>query len=154
MLFRSQIDQILKETGIHPRYLKLEITESVIMDSAEFAMTALSQLKAMGLQVQMDDFGTGYSSLSYLHRFPIDVLKIDRSFIMEMNAKNNSKIIQTIVMFAHNMDIGVTAEGIETEEQMVQLQEMDCETGQGYDVSRPVETEAVDVLIAADMGGK
>ena len=147
----EQIGRILKETGIHPRYLKLEITESVIMDSAEFAMTALSQLKAMGLQVQMDDFGTGYSSLSYLHRFPIDVLKIDRSFIMEMNAKNNSKIIQTIVMFAHNMDIGVTAEGIETEEQMVQLQEMDCETGQGYYFSRPVETEAVDALIAADI---
>ncbi len=149
----EQVEEILRETGIHPHCLNLEITESVIMDNPEAAAAVLSQLKAMNLQVQMDDFGTGYSSLSYLHHFPIDVLKIDRSFVSQMEMDSNSKIIQTIVTLAHNLDIEVTAEGIETIEQLSQLKVLACEAGQGYYFSKPLPVEEAEALIVADIHG-
>ncbi len=110
----------------------------------------LSELRDLGIQVQIDDFGTGYSSLSYLHTLPIDTLKIDRSFISRLGAKNNgAEIVQTILSLAHNLGMKVIAEGVETDEQFTELSAMDCEYMQGFFFSK-----AVDSLEAGDMLGK
>lgn len=135
----AQVRQILQETGLDASSLKLEITESAIMEDAASAAVTLMQLKDLGVQLCMDDFGTGYSSLSYLHRFPIDVLKIDRSFINEIGMrKQNLEIIRAIVTLAHSLSMAVVAEGIETTEQLALLRSLDCEFGQGYLFSKPV----------------
>lgn len=145
----EQIQQILQETGLKPRCLKLEITESVIMENAESVTAMLLQLRALGVQLHMDDFGTGYSSLSYLHRFPIDTLKIDRSFVSRIGIDDeSSKIVQTIITLAHTLGMTVTAEGVETMEQLLQLKQLACEYGQGYFFSKPLDSEAAKVLIA------
>ena len=148
----EQIEKILHETSLDPRSLKLEITESVIMENAESATTMLSQLRSLGVQLYMDDFGTGYSSLSYLHRFPLDMLKIDRSFVSRMGVGDeNSEIVRAIVTLAHNLSMNVTAEGVETTEQLALLQVLQCEYGQGYFFSKPVDAEAAAVLIAEQL---
>jgi EAL domain-containing protein (putative c-di-GMP-specific phosphodiesterase class I) len=144
----KQIDQILRETCLDARSLKLEITESAVMENAESAIKMLFQLKALGVQLHIDDFGTGYSSLSYLHRFPIDQLKIDRSFISRMGAKDDSlEIVRAIVTLAHTLELNVTAEGVETVEQLSQLREMECEYGQGYFFAKPLTQETAKELI-------
>lgn len=144
-----QIRQILQDTKLNPQSLRLEITESVLIENTESVVSILSQLKAMNIQLYMDDFGTGYSSLSYLHRFPIDTLKIDRSFISTMDIESkNLKIVQTIIMLAHNLDMDVIAEGIETEAQQAKLKNLGCEYGQGYFFSKPLAAVAAEVLIA------
>jgi EAL domain-containing protein (putative c-di-GMP-specific phosphodiesterase class I) len=126
----------------------LEITESVLIENDESAVAMLLQLKSLGVQVHIDDFGTGYSSLNYLHRFPIDALKIDRSFISRMGVNNEkSEIVQTIMTMAHNLGMSVVAEGIETAEQLTQLRVLRCEYGQGYFFSKPLNTEAAGALI-------
>ncbi len=146
-----QIDAILQQTGIDPNCLKLEITESVLMDNAAAAVALLEQLRARNIGLCIDDFGTGYSSLSYLHRFPINTLKIDRSFVLEMAGDNeNSEIARAIVMLAHNLGMYVVAEGVETEKHLVQLWAMQCEYGQGYFFSKPLDREAAEALIAAE----
>jgi diguanylate cyclase (GGDEF)-like protein/PAS domain S-box-containing protein len=144
----SQIGEILQVTQLAPGSLKLEITESVLMENSEPAIATLLALKAMNIQLYMDDFGTGYSSLSYLHRFPIDVLKIDRSFVttMDINSKN-SEIIQTIITMAHNLGMQVIAEGVEAAVQQAQLSQMGCEYGQGYLFSKPVPAATVTGLL-------
>ncbi|HEY9402153.1 MAG TPA: EAL domain-containing protein [Pyrinomonadaceae bacterium] len=145
----ERIEQILDETGLDPRRLKLEITESVVMENAESAIAMLARLKTLGVQLSIDDFGTGYSSLSYLHRFPIDTLKIDRSFVNLMNeGAENSEIVRTIRTLAGNMGMEVVAEGIETLGQLNQLMELKCEYGQGYLFSKPVEAGAAEALLA------
>jgi len=145
----QQICQILQNTKLNPQSLRLEITESVLIENTESVVSILLQLKAMNIQLYMDDFGTGYSSLSYLHRFPIDTLKIDRSFISTMDIDSkNSKIVQTIIMLAHNLDMDVIAEGIETEEQQAKLKNLECAYGQGYFFSPPLAAKAAEVLIA------
>ncbi|MFQ5857549.1 MAG: EAL domain-containing protein [Anaerolineae bacterium] len=145
----EQIEQVLRETGLDARSLKLEITESVIMENGESAAVMLSRLRALGVQVHMDDFGTGYSSLSYLHQFPIDTIKIDRSFIGKMGVDgNNSEIAQAIVMLARDLGMDVIAEGVETAEQLVRLRALECEYGQGYHFSKPLDSEAAGALIA------
>ena len=148
----EQIDQILQQTGLDVQNLKLEITESVIMENTESATIMLSQLRALGIQLCMDDFGTGYSSLSYLHRFPINTLKIDRSFIssMSMNSEN-LEIVRTIIALARNLNLDVTAEGVETAEQLAQLRALQCEYGQGYFFSKPVDSEVAGKLIATQL---
>jgi len=129
----EQIDLIFQETGVDRRDIKMEITESVIMDNAEFARAILSQLKFRQIQLCMDDFGTGYSSLSYLQQLEIDTLKIDHSFVSRMEASdNNWEIVKTIVDLAHNLGMDVVAEGVETREQLDKLQGFGCELGQGY----------------------
>ncbi len=144
-----QISQVLQETGLAADSLKLEITESVIIEQTESTTTILSQLKALGIHLYIDDFGTGYSSLSRLHRFPIDRLKIDRSFVSQMEVDSeNLEIVRTIVTLAHNLGIDVTAEGVETAEQLAQLQALGCEYGQGYFFSKPVESRLAEALIA------
>lgn len=147
----KQILQILQETALDGKSLKLEITESVLIENAESAAAMFLQLKSLGVQVDIDDFGTGYSSLSYLHRFPIDGLKIDRSFVSRMGVNNeNSEIVKTIMTMAHNLDMSVVAEGIETAEQLTQLRALQCEYGQGYFFSKPLNPEAAAAFIAKE----
>ena len=144
----GQIDQILAETGLEGRYLKLEITESSLIENAAFATEMLMQLRQRNIQVCLDDFGTGYSSLSYLHRFPTDILKIDRSFVSRIGVNNeNSEIVRTIAIMAHNLGIGLIAEGVETAEQVAQLKAFGCYFGQGYWFSPPGDRETIATLI-------
>ena len=145
----EQVGQILQEINLDAQSLRLEITESVLMENAESAAAMLFQLKAMNIQLHMDDFGTGYSSLTYLHRFPMDVLKIDRTFISTMDIDGrNAEIVQTIITLAHNLGMAVTAEGIETAGQLAKLRALGCEYGQGYFFSKPVVPELAEALIA------
>ena len=134
------VEQVLEETGLDPGYLKLEITENVIIENPEEIIAMLARLKRLGVQLYIDDFGTGYSSLSYLHRLPIDGLKIDRSFIGRMGEQGeNQEIVRTIMLLAQDIKIGVIAEGVETESQMTQIKSLGCEYGQGYLFSKPVD---------------
>ncbi|MDQ3802732.1 MAG: EAL domain-containing protein [Acidobacteriota bacterium] len=144
----GRIAHTLRETGLPPQFLKLEITESAVMDNAEVAALMLIQLREKGIQLSIDDFGTGYSSLSYLHRFPVDTLKIDRSFVGRMGeGGENTEIVRTIVTLASNLGMAVIAEGVETREQHEQLNALKCEYGQGYLYSRPVDADAALALI-------
>lgn len=144
----ERIEQILQETDLDAHCLKLEITESVIMGNAESAAAILLRLRMLGVQLYIDDFGTGYSSLSYLHRFPIDALKIDRSFVTRMGGDNeNLEIVRTIMTMAHNLKMHVVAEGVETAEQLAQLRALQCEYGQGYLFSMPLPLAAASALI-------
>ena len=144
----NQVKEILQETGLDAQYLKLEITETVVMENAEVARNMLSQLCALGVQLSIDDFGTGYSSLSYLHRFPVKTLKIDRSFIGRMSANGeNCEVVKTINTLANNLGMSVVAEGIETETQLSQLKAMGCGYGQGYIFSRPLMAEAATLFV-------
>lgn len=144
----AQVKRILKETGVDPSCLKLELTESAIMDNAESAISILNQLKTVGTQLSIDDFGTGYSSLSYLHRFPIDTLKIDRSFVSSMeNGSENGEIVRTVIALAKALNLNIIAEGIETIHQLHQLRILGCEYGQGFLFSRPVPLEEAQALL-------
>lgn len=144
----KQIDRILQETGLSGQSLKIEITESVLIENADLAANMLAQLKKLGVQVYIDDFGTGYSSLSYLHNFPIDALKIDRSFVNRMGSNNNrAELVKIIATMAHNLNMNVVAEGIETPEQLLQLQALECEYGQGYLFAKPLAKEAATAFI-------
>jgi diguanylate cyclase (GGDEF)-like protein/PAS domain S-box-containing protein len=134
----DQIKAALTDTGLSPYSLTLEITESVLMENAEIVTTNLLQLRSMGIRLALDDFGTGYSSLSYLHRFPVNSLKIDRSFIARINQKGeNTELVRTIITMAHSLGIEVTAEGFETSEQLKQLRFLKCEAAQGYLIAHP-----------------
>jgi diguanylate cyclase (GGDEF)-like protein len=135
----KHVSQVICETTVDPISLKLELTESAIMDNAETSTAMLKQLKALGVQLSIDDFGTGYSSLSYLHRFPIDTLKVDRSFVGTMeDASENGEIVKTVIGLARALRMNVVAEGIETIHQLHQLRILGCEYGQGFLFSRPV----------------
>lgn len=135
----DEVSLALAETNLPAKALKLEITESAFMEEAEAAVYTLNRLRALGVQVQIDDFGTGYSSLSYLHRFPIDTLKVDRSFISRMGQEGqHSEIVRTIVTLAHDLGMTVIAEGVETAEQLEHVKQMACELGQGYLISKPL----------------
>jgi len=146
----SRIKEALENSKLNPHCLKLEITESVVMENAEAAAQMFKQLRSLGVQLSIDDFGTGYSSLSYLHRFPLNYLKIDRSFVSRLTTDNDNAIVRTISTLARNLGMEVIAEGIETEEQFQQLKMLGCEYGQGYLFSRPVGNEGVDHLLAQD----
>ena len=144
----DQVKKILEDTGLAAKYVKLEITESVVMKNAEIATAMLMQLCALGVNLSIDDFGTGYSSLSYLHRFPVTTLKIDRSFIGRMgHGGENSEIVRTINTLAQNLGMEVVAEGVETVEQLEQLKSMKCTLGQGYLFSRPLDARAANAFI-------
>jgi PAS domain S-box-containing protein/diguanylate cyclase (GGDEF)-like protein len=144
----QQIDQILQETGLHPSYLKLEITESAAMHNAERVAQILQQLKSRQIRLSIDDFGTGYSSLSYLHSFPVDSLKIDRSFVNQIEQQNkNLEIICTTVRLAHGLGMEAIAEGIETEEQLAYLNSLGCEYGQGYLFAKPLNSDSITALL-------
>lgn len=133
------ISCILKETGFDPQHLELEITESVIMQDVDENIQTLRSLKELGLRLSIDDFGTGYSSLNYLKRFPIDVLKIDRSFVMDIaNDPDDSSVVSAIIALAHSLNLKVIAEGVETAEQLAFLKERGCNEMQGYYFSKPL----------------
>ncbi len=144
----GQIRQILNETQLDAHYLKLEITESAIMENTESAMDMLLQLKAMGIQLSVDDFGTGYSSLGYLYRFPMDLLKIDRSFISRVDIDGEKlELVRTIITLAWNLGMDVVAEGVETTKQLAQLKALKCEYAQGYLFSKPLNAADAQKLI-------
>jgi len=142
------ISQILKETGLDAGSLKIEITESAIIENIDAAAMMLKRIKALGIRLSLDDFGTGYSSLSYLHRFPIDTLKIDRSFVSRINLPKNAEIVKTILTLAGNLGMDVVAEGVETREQVLQLTGLNCEYVQGYLLSKPIDGRAMGGLIS------
>ncbi|HEY3582120.1 MAG TPA: EAL domain-containing protein [Pyrinomonadaceae bacterium] len=146
----DRVKEALAVSKLSPHCLKLEITESVVMENAEAAALMFKQLRALGVQLSIDDFGTGYSSLSYLHRFPLNYLKIDRSFVSRLTTDNDNAIVRTISTLARNLGMEVIAEGIETEEQYQQLKMLGCEYGQGFLFSHPVNKDAVLHLLAAD----
>ena len=147
----EQIDRVLQENNLDPSRLKLEITESAIMDNPESARKVLEQLKARNIKLALDDFGTGYSSLSYLHSFPVDTLKIDRSFVSRIGIEGeNLEIVRTIATLAQQLGMDAIAEGVETKEQLAQLETLQCEYGQGYFFSRPVEAGAAGKLISTN----
>jgi diguanylate cyclase (GGDEF)-like protein len=145
----NQLAQVLRETGLDAHQLKLEMTESLVMQNVETASAMLKEMKALGVLLGIDDFGTGYSSLSYLSRFPIDTLKVDSSFVSRIGEdKENLEIVRTIITLAHNLRMDVIAEGVETAEQLSRLRDLGCEYGQGYYFSRPVPAEEANHLIA------
>ena len=144
----ENISRLLQEFELPPRCLKLEITESVFSDNIEAAVKLLTQLRNLGVQLSIDDFGTGYSSLSYLQHFPIDTLKIDRSFVTQMTEnEENLAIVRTIVALAQNLGMDVVAEGVETEDQLSLLRKLECENGQGFLFSTPLGGRQLDQFI-------
>ena len=138
--FLASVDAVLKESGIDPKLLELEITESIAMLEYEFMLGMINQLKSRGVMVAIDDFGTGFSSLSYLERLNVDRLKIDRSFISQMTQANSSqRIVETILQLGHSLDLSIIAEGVETEEQAAALHAIGCEEAQGFLFAKPLE---------------
>jgi diguanylate cyclase (GGDEF)-like protein/PAS domain S-box-containing protein len=145
----DQLRHILEETGLSANFLKLEITESVIMENTEAALGMLAKIKEMGLQLSVDDFGTGYSSLGYLYRFPMDVLKIDRSFISRVDVDGEKlELVRTITTLAWNLGMDVVAEGVETTKQLAQLKALKCEYGQGHLFSRPICAKDMEAFLS------
>jgi diguanylate cyclase (GGDEF)-like protein len=140
----QHIDQVLTQTGFEGHLLRLELTESILIDDADVATRMFAQINARKIKLCIDDFGTGYSSLSYLHRFPVDTLKIDRSFIHRISHKSKGLgIVEAIITLAHQLNIKVTAEGIETSQQLIKLQSLGCDFGQGFWFSKPMGYEDV-----------
>jgi diguanylate cyclase (GGDEF)-like protein len=141
----EQVKHTLQETGLDPRCLKLELTESAVMENAEAATEALQRLRQLGVQLSIDDFGTGYSSLSYLHKFPIDTLKIDRSFISRMGENGeNTEIVRTILTLADNLGLDVIAEGVETVDQLEKLRQYGCRYAQGFLFAKPMPANEIE----------
>lgn len=150
--FIKQIDEILEETQLDPQCLKLEITETVIIQNLASVANVISRLHERLIQLSIDDFGTGYSSLSYLHSFPVDNLKIDQSFIHRLHQeKTNLGLLTAIVQIAKTMEMDLIAEGIETSEQLIQLKLLGCQFGQGYLFSKPVPPEEIANLLLVSL---
>jgi diguanylate cyclase (GGDEF)-like protein len=143
------VAEILEETGFDPQCLELEITESVAMQNLDHSIATMFRLKDMGVRLAVDDFGTGYSSLSYLKRFPIDLLKIDRSFVEGIpKDQDNAAITEAIICLAHSLKLGVVAEGVETQEQWEFLRDLECDEAQGFLLSPPVSSDSLGILLA------
>ena len=148
--FVAGVRAILAETGLEPRYLELELTETFLMQDSKSTAAVLQALKDMGVQLALDDFGTGYSSLSYLKRFPIDTLKIDQSFVRDLTTDaDDASIVSAVISMGKSLHMRVVAEGVETREQLAFLQEQSCPEGQGYYFSQPVIAGGVFAPIAA-----
>jgi EAL domain-containing protein (putative c-di-GMP-specific phosphodiesterase class I) len=145
--FRDQglvemIRRVLKQSAVEPRMIELEITESCVMEDPEVALHILQECHDMGMRIAIDDFGTGYSSLSYLKKFPLDVLKIDQSFVADVPAdEDDAAIIDTIIAMGHRLKLDVIAEGVETEAQADFLRQHGCDNVQGYLYDRPMPVE-------------
>ncbi|NJK38903.1 MAG: EAL domain-containing protein [Oscillatoriales cyanobacterium RM2_1_1] len=142
------IAQIVAETQCDPTRLKLEITESILTEKAEGAISKLEKLRALGIQLCIDDFGTGYSSLSRLHYFPISTIKIDRSFVAEVDQpQGTAKIAEAVVALGHSLTMDVIAEGVETQQQLEILQRWGCQYAQGYWFARPTTHQEIEALL-------
>ena len=145
------IARIANEDGVEPQNLVLEMTEDTLIENADLLAARFSDLKALGIRMAIDDFGTGYASLSYLHRFPFDILKIDRSFIGTQNDSNGQwHIVQSTIEMAHNLDMVVVAEGVETDMQRARLQTMKCDYGQGFLFSKPKDHPGAEAMLRND----
>ena len=146
----EQIRWALSETGIDPRHLGLELTESVVMENAESTTGMLEQIRALNIHLSIDDFGTGYSSLSYLHRFPVNTLKIDRSFVSRVGGVGEEpEIVRSILALAHNLGLEVVAEGVETREQLERLKALGCDYAQGFLLARPLDGQTAGEWVGA-----
>jgi EAL domain-containing protein (putative c-di-GMP-specific phosphodiesterase class I) len=147
--FLDSVSVALAQSGLPPRGLTVEITETALMADTEATAHLLDQLRALGVRIAIDDFGTGYCSLAYLQRFAVDVVKIDRAFVAELDgASKGDRLAKTILQMAESLDVTtVVAEGIETEEQLLRLQEMGCRKGQGFLLSRPLELDEYQRLL-------
>jgi predicted signal transduction protein with EAL and GGDEF domain len=144
----AQVAGVLRETGLSPKCLRLEVTESLLMEKHAHIGDTLTELRAMGVRLDLDDFGTGYSSLSYLHQFPIDSLKIDKSFIQRIgDSAEGLEIVHTILSLAKSLDMEVVAEGVETGQQLDALRQLHCAYAQGYHLSRPVDGAKFESLL-------
>jgi predicted signal transduction protein with EAL and GGDEF domain len=149
----DQVAEVLRQSGLRPQRLKLEITESVIMQNADSAVAMLGSLRELGAGVCIDDFGTGYSSLAYLLRFPADSLKVDRSFVTAIGkGGRNAQLVSSIVSLGQGLGMDVVAEGVETQAQREQLVSLGCRLGQGYLFSRPVDAQRARALLAGGLG--
>jgi EAL domain-containing protein (putative c-di-GMP-specific phosphodiesterase class I) len=149
--FLVQVREALAASGLNPSLLTLEITETVLMRDAEASATQLRKLKALGLRIAIDDFGTGYSSLGYLRQFPVDALKIDRSFITDLAGNPEAgTLIHTLVQLGKSLGIETLAEGIEETSQLHHLRREACDSGQGYLLARPLTPQAVTDLLAGE----
>ncbi|MFZ1843111.1 MAG: EAL domain-containing protein, partial [Nitrospira sp.] len=147
----ATVADALRDSGLNPSQLELELTESIAMRDVEASVTMLEGLRTMGVRLSIDDFGTGYSSLSYLQRFPLSRLKIDQSFVRDLlTNENNVKITRAIIAMAHSLNLSVLAEGVETEGQLARLREEGCDEVQGYLFSRPVCAEDFEKLLRGD----
>jgi EAL domain-containing protein (putative c-di-GMP-specific phosphodiesterase class I) len=152
--FHQTVSDIISSTGIDPQCITIEVTESMLMENAKENILLLNQLKAMGLQLSMDDFGTGYSSLSYLRRFPLDELKIDRSFLAELDAGNHGDgglLIIAIIALGHSLGLRIVAEGVETEAQFKFLRSHDCDECQGYYFSKPIPGPEFEAMLVKQL---
>jgi len=146
----DEVRAVLERSAVDPAGLKLEVTESVVMRDADDAIAVLNELKTLGVKLQVDDFGTGYSSLSYLHQLPVDILKIDRSFVMAMpKGSKHMSIVRAIIALAATLGLETTAEGVDEVDQAHHLREMGCTHGQGYLWSRPLPPEEAEALITS-----
>lgn len=149
--FLKTVQQALSSTALDPRYLELELTESILMDTTDQAVTCLKELKSMGVRIAIDDFGTGYSSLNYLHRFPIDTLKIDKSFVRDMSIDpNDNAIIAAIISLARNLKLQVIAEGVETTHQLLSLYQQGNTLMQGFLMSHPLPADLLIKLLRGE----
>jgi len=144
----ERVQEILAETGLPAEQLTLEMTESVLIENREETLDALKALRAMGVRLAIDDFGTGYSSLSYLHRFPVDVIKIDRSFVEGLSNGGDGALVSTILRLGQSMNLETVAEGIERPQEMLMLRRQGCNTGQGFYFSRPVSNDDLAALLS------
>jgi EAL domain-containing protein (putative c-di-GMP-specific phosphodiesterase class I) len=148
----DDVARALSESGLPPDSLVLEMTESVLMDDNENVLTILRQLKDLGARLAIDDFGTGYSSLSYLHRFPVDMLKIDRSFVERLShASDNAELARTVVRLGQSLQLQTVAEGVEDSAQFLTLRRMGCDIGQGYYFGRPMAGDDMERLLGDDL---
>ncbi|MGD8594279.1 MAG: EAL domain-containing protein, partial [Gammaproteobacteria bacterium] len=146
--FVWQLQNVLEETGVCPNNLEIEITEGVLVSHSEQASNALLAIKEMGVKISLDDFGAGYSSLNYLKRFAINVLKIDRSFVMDIGKNTDSEVIvQAVIGLAKNLNLEVTAEGIETSAQLQFLKDSGCHEGQGFYFSKPIVSNQLEKML-------
>jgi EAL domain-containing protein (putative c-di-GMP-specific phosphodiesterase class I) len=146
----QRIVQVLETTGLNPDALELELTESILVQNASMAIATLNELKQLGIHIAIDDFGTGYASLSYLKQFPFDTLKIDRCFVQDVTSDTQNRAIMTaVIQLAHNLNLKVTAEGVETHAELAFLSQQQCDAMQGYLFSRPVPAAELETLLSA-----
>ncbi len=149
------VEQVIQHSKVNPAHIHLEITESALIGDAELAEQVLRGLKNIGVRVSLDDFGTGYSSLGYLHKYTIDTLKIDRTFVSQIHdGRRSIDLIRAIVALAHSFDLGIIAEGIEKEEDVIALNGLGCDMGQGYLFGKPLPVEDAKTFIAKNLSGK
>jgi diguanylate cyclase (GGDEF)-like protein/PAS domain S-box-containing protein len=153
--FVADVSDALEASGLDPECLRLELTESVLLSDPDAALDVLARLHALGVQLHLDDFGTGYSSFSYLHRFPIDAVKIDRSFVSGMDSNpRNAAIVRTLVILAQTLGVSVFAEGVETTEEFAQLEEIRCPAGQGFLFAPPLDPGDAEALLRSAAAGE